>query len=137
MTSNNFNWKNKMDAVCETAAFLINCNVIDISFSNGITREVYVAISKSQRSKGLSSVSYIDLDGMLFYYEQPSFVPFTMAKMEMAIDIAWYESDGTLIKLATFEPGYMHPIFCPKAFSYVLEAPAGTIPNSNLKVRHG
>jgi len=135
--SDDFMWEHRMAAVCETASFLINCDVIDISFSNGTTREVYVAISKAQRAKGLSCISYVDLDGMLFYYDQPSFVPFTMAKMEIAIDIAWYDATGTLIKLASFEPGYAHPIFCPKAFSYVLEAPAGTIPQSNLKVRHG
>ena len=130
-------WQSKFDNLCETARYLLNCDVIDISFANGLSREVYVAISKEQRAKGLSSVSYLDLDGMLFYYDMPSFVPFTMSKMEIPIDIAWYDSDGRLLKIATFEPGYSHPIFCPKAFTYVFEAPVGTIPNSDLKVRNG
>lgn len=128
-------WQTQMDALCSTARFLSTCNVIDVAFANGERREVYVAISPEERQQGLAEVASLDLDGMLFFYATPSFVPFTMAKMMMDLDIAWYNESGELLKFGTFQAGSQEPLFCSAAFSYVLEAPAGTLPKSNLKVR--
>lgn len=126
-----------MQTLCETARFLSSCNVLDIYFENGSTLEVYVAASPEQRSAGLANVASIDLDGMLFVYDTPSYVPFTMQKMQMDLDIAWYDRAGTLIQLASYQAGFSDPIFCPKPFTYVLEAPKGTLSEVNLKVRNG
>jgi uncharacterized membrane protein (UPF0127 family) len=122
-----------MDATVETARFFADCDVIDISFNNGTSMEVYVAVSAEQRSRGLANISSLDLDGMLFYYQRPSYVPFTAEKMLMDIDVAWYDRAGTLLQQMTAEAG-MGAMYCPKAFSYVLEAPVGSIPASDLKL---
>lgn len=128
-------WSLKMNAVCSTARYFMNCNVMDIEFVDGSQLEVYIAISPDERSRGLSEVSSIDLDGMMFVYSRPSYAPFTMAKMEMDLDIAWYAADGSLIKKGTYVKTYPKPIYTPQPYSYVLEVPAGTLPNANLKVR--
>jgi len=128
-------WQTQMDALCSTARYFATCNVIDIVFVNGEHREVYVAISPDERQRGLAEVASLDLDGMLFFYANPSFVPFTMAKMMMDLDIAWYNQSGELLKFGTFQAGSQAPLFCQQAFSYVLEAPADTLPQVDLKVR--
>lgn len=128
-------WSLQMNAVCETARYFMNCNVMDIEFVDGSKLEVYIAISPDERSRGLSEVSSIDLDGMMFVYSQPSYVPFTMAKMEMDLDIGWYTSDGTPIKSGTYTKAHPEPLYSPQPYSYVLEVPAGTLPKANLKVR--
>lgn len=118
-----------------TANFFQSRNVLDIHFLDGSTYEVYLAISPQERQRGLSEVAWIDLDGMLFVYSQPSYTPFTMEKMQMDLDIGWYAADGSLIKKGTFKAGTTEPLYSPQPFSYVLEVPAGTLTNSNLKVR--
>lgn len=130
-------WEENMEALRRTSDFLASCDVLDLKFSNGQIWEVYVASTMLQRSRGLSEVSFLNLDGMLFYYEASSYVPFTMTNMRMDIDIAWYDEKGTLIKIGTFTAGHPEPILSSKPFKYVLEAPAGTIPKVNLEVRNG
>lgn len=122
-----------MTACVDTARFFADCDVIDIAFENGSTMEVYVAVSVEQRSRGLASISSLDLDGMLFFYQTPSYVPFTAEKMLMDIDVAWYDRSGALLQLMTAKAG-QGAMYCPRAFSYVLEAPVGTIPASALKL---
>lgn len=130
-------WSSQMHSITSSARFLANCDVLDIHFSDGDTWEVYVAATPDQRRRGLSEVSQLDLAGMLFVYEQPSYVPFVMKHMDMDLDIAWFDSKGTLLKKASFSRNYSAPICCSQEFSYVLEAPIGTIPEANLVVRHG
>lgn len=129
-------WAEEMEMLRSTASFFQSSNVLDIHFLDGSTYEVYLAISPQERQKGLSEVAWIDLDGMLFVYSQPSYTPFTMAKMQMDLDIGWYASDGALIKKGTYKAGLREPLYCPQPFSYVLEVPAGTLTDSNLKVRN-
>lgn len=125
-----------MVAVEQSARLLKKLNVIDIEYANGDILEVYVALNKEERAIGLSTVPYLDVDGMLFYYETPSYIPFTMLDMGFDLDIAWYDASGSLLKRGTFEAGYNSPIFCHKPFSYVVETKAGTIPDSDLKVKN-
>jgi|JI9StandDraft_2_1071091.scaffolds.fasta_scaffold46679_4 uncharacterized membrane protein (UPF0127 family) len=127
-------WYEKMNAVCSTARYFANRNVIDVEFQDGSQLEVYVAISQIERQRGLSEVAFIDLDGMLFAYSLPSLVPFTMKAMLMDLDIAWYSADGSVLKFGTYKAGDKTPLCCPLPFSYVLEAPADTLTRSNLKV---
>jgi uncharacterized membrane protein (UPF0127 family) len=128
-------WFQQMNAVCDTARYFMNCNVMDIEFMDGSQLEVYVAISPEERNRGLSEVSSIDLDGMLFVYSRPSYTPFTMKKMMMDLDIAWYGVDGSIIQNGTYIMGQTEPIYSPQPYSYVLEVPAGTLPKASLKVR--
>lgn len=128
-------WSLQMDAVCATARYFMNCNVMDVEFVDGSQLEVYIAISPEERSRGLSEVSSIDLDGMMFVYSRPSYTPFTMEKMMMDLDIAWYAADGSIIKAGTYMRGQLGPLYSPQPYSYVLEVPAGTLPEANLKVR--
>lgn len=128
-------WTEEIQSVCETAAFLKHCDVIDISLSDGSDLEVYVAISQPQRQRGLSEVASLDLDGMLFFYSQPSYTPFTMEKMKIDLDIAWYDKSGKLLDHATYPAGHKNPIYVTQPFSYVLEAPAGTLPKADLEVK--
>jgi len=125
-----------MKIVQDTARLLDKFNVIDVEFDNGEVLEVYVAMTREERAVGLSTVPYLDVDGMLFYYETASYVPFTMIDMGFDLDIAWFDSDGTLIKSGTFEAGYSQPIFCSRPFNYVIETMAGVLPTTNLKVKN-
>jgi uncharacterized membrane protein (UPF0127 family) len=128
-------WQESMDSLCDTASYFSTCNVMDINFVDGSTSEVYVAISKEQRHQGLAQVSSIDLDGMLFVYDKPSLVPFTMAKMNIDLDIGWYDERGKLIKWKMCVAGTTEPQFCPTPFSYVLECPAGTLNINDLLIK--
>jgi uncharacterized membrane protein (UPF0127 family) len=128
------NWDRKMSAVLESAKFLNKLNVIDIDFVNGSSLEVYVAMTKEDRSIGLSTLPYLDTDGMMFFYDQPSYNPFTVLDMGFDIDIAWYSRDGKCIKHGTFPAGMDSPIFSPKPYTYVVETLANNLPKSDLKV---
>lgn len=128
-------WQLQMDALAETARLLVNRNVIDLPFLNGRELEVYVAISPEERAIGLNDISFIDLDGMLFVYHAPSYTPFTVAKMMMDLDIAWYRKDGSLIQRGTYEAGYSQPLYCSEAYSYVLETEAGALDDTPLLLK--
>lgn len=130
------NWNDQMKALQESARLLNKLNVIDVEFSDGSVLEVYIAMTKEERAIGLSTVPYLDVDGMLFYYENASYVPFTMIDMGFDLDIAWFDAAGNVLKSGTFPAGHTDPIFCPYAFSYVIETQAGTLPVSNLKVKN-
>lgn len=125
-----------MNAAIASKRLLGKLNVIDIGFTNGTYLEVYAAISKEEKSTGLSTLPYLDVDGMMFFYETPSYNPFTMADMGFDLDIGWYDSTGAVIKHGTYEAGYSSPIFSPKPYSYVIETKAGNLPSVNLKVQN-
>lgn len=127
-------WTNKMQAAIATARLLENFNVIDVSFDNGEVLEVYVAMSKEEKAIGLATIPYLDVDGMMFFYDKPSFTPFTVADMGFDLDIAWFDSSGSLIKSGTYKAGSNAPLFSPKPYTYVVETLAGNLPKSNLKV---
>ena len=88
-------WNQEMFELCELGQFLLSFNVIDIDFTNGEKIDVYLALTKEQRIRGLSNLSSLDVGGMLFCYDQPSYVPFSMAKMKMDLDIAWFDKNSS------------------------------------------
>jgi uncharacterized membrane protein (UPF0127 family) len=130
------NWQSQMDRVVESARLLSSFNVIDVEFVNDKVLEVYVAITRQERAMGLSTIPYLDLDGMMFFYDKPSFVPFTMADMGFDLDIGWYDEKGKLIKIERVEAGNTAPVFCPKPFSYVIETMAGSLPETDLRLKN-
>jgi uncharacterized membrane protein (UPF0127 family) len=124
-------WHLQMQAIIDTARFVADCPVVDINFDDGTKMEVYLAMTLEQRTRGLSSLATLDLDGMLFYFDQQSYAPFTAEKMLMDIDIAWYNSAGELLD-KKFVPVGTSSIYCKYPYSYVLETPVGRIPDANF-----
>jgi uncharacterized membrane protein (UPF0127 family) len=128
-------WEKEMAALVGQG-HLASCNVLDIEFTSGTTLEVYLALDQTQRSQGLSDVASIDLDGMLFCYERPSYVPFSMKNTYIDLDIAWYSAVGALLQQRSAKALSSVPLFSAYPFSYVLEVPAGTLPTGDLIVSH-
>lgn len=126
-------WMAEMASVVASRRLLRRADVIDLKFSDGSQREVYVSVTEDERQRGLSELAALDLDGMLFCYSQDSEVAFTMAKMLMEIDIAWYDGDGKWLGQAKALPA-SPPLYPPSPFRYVLEAPVGTIPLGDLRL---
>jgi len=130
------NWQFKMDAVIASNFLLKNMNVIDITFTNGQELEVYVALNQRERSIGLSTIPYLDVDGMLFYYEKPSYNPFSVKDMGFDLSIGFYNELGECVKSGDYPAGDGMPIYSPKKYSYVVETRLGQLPKSNLKVNN-
>lgn len=130
----NEQWETAMLEVIEAASLLQSCNVEEIHFSSGHTLDLYIALTPKQRSKGLSCLNYLDTSGMLFCYEEPTYVPYSMKNTFLDLDIAWYDSDGSLIQRGTYYSGDGTPLTCPTAFSFVIEAPAGSLPSGSFKL---
>lgn len=132
-------WTDSMTQLIESASYLNSLNVLEVNFANGVWLDLYIATNPLERAKGLSNVAALDADGMLFYYEKPSFVPFTMKSMKMDLSIGWYDENGQILRHGTYKAGDAQPLFCSQAFSYVIETPAGLLPecNINLKERNG
>lgn len=128
-------WKDQINNICEIAKVLSSCNVAEIEFENGTFFEVYFAMTAQQRKTGLSCISEIDLTGMLFCYDEPTFIPFSMQNTLIPLDIAWYDEKGTLLQMGTYKPLTSEPICCPVPFSFVLETPIGKLPSGNMRLR--
>ena len=126
-------WASKIEDLNATAKSLAVLNVLDISFSNEMELEVYVAMTSAQRNKGLTTV---DLGGLLSCYDQPSYLPILMGGMSIPTDLAWYDREGILLALHSNVPADLNNlVYVSQPYMYVLEAPAGTIPTAHLKVR--
>jgi uncharacterized membrane protein (UPF0127 family) len=129
-------WVQAMTDIQTAVRSLACANVLDIEFINGERREVFVAATPESRSTGLSHQSELAVDGMLFVYETPSYVPFTAVDMRFDMDIAWYDHTGTVLRHLSVTAGDRTALFSPSAFSYVLETASGNLPEANLKVRY-
>ena len=121
-----------MEEIC-ARAILESCNVTDLQFTSGHRIEVRLALSKAQKTIGLSALSELDM-GMLFYYETPTYVPFTMRETAFDLDIGHYDGSGRLIQAGTHKAYDDNYVTCAQAFSYVLEMPAGTLPAGDFRI---
>lgn len=126
-------WATSMEEIC-TRAILESCNVTDLQFTSGHRIEVRVALTKAQKVTGLSALRELDM-GMLFYYETPTYIPFTMAETAFDLDIGHYTHEGRLIKAGTHKAYDSSYVTCDRAFSYVLEMPAGTLPAGDFRIK--
>jgi uncharacterized membrane protein (UPF0127 family) len=124
--------ENKLREVAESYRFLAGLDVLDIKFKSGHTMDVYVAMDRKTRGRGLAGLTSLDTDGMLFFFEVATYVPFSMNDMLFDLNIAWYDESGKLIQSGEYKAGDPTPITCPKPFSYVLETPVGMLPTSDL-----
>lgn len=93
---------------------------------------VAVADTRELRVRGLMFVTDLgDLDGMLFEFETPTSGAFWMKNTLIPLDIAFFQTDGTLVAVLQMEPcGDQDP--CPTydpgvGYHYALEAPAGDL----------
>ena len=124
-----------LENITEAARFLASLDVLDVEFSSGHSLELYIANTPEQRSKGLADLASIDADGMLFYYDNISYRPFTMKDMKFDLDIAWYNENGRMLDVATFDAGHLEPVYAKYGYRYVIETPRNILPFSDLKVR--
>ena len=124
-----------MAEICDKARTLLSCNVAEVEFDDGTFFEVYFAITPEQRKKGLAFMSELDLGGMLFCYDTPTYVPYSMRDTLINLDIAWYDEKGQLLQKGGYFKQVESPITCPYPFSYVLETPVGKLPEGNIRLR--
>ncbi len=117
----------------------------DLTQSSGLAvggRCVHVVIAdrEAERVQGLRQRSDIGpYDGMLFVFDSPTTVGFTMSTVPVGLDIGFYRADGTLVSTRRMQP-------CPKAenecpvytagapFSYALETLPDHLPSGGLAV---
>jgi uncharacterized membrane protein (UPF0127 family) len=93
---------------------------------------VVVADTRARRERGLRGADDLGaFAGMLFVQPHDSDVAFTMAGVNVPLDIAWYASDGSRIDVTHMPPCPDHAASaCPvyrsrRAYRFALETPAG------------
>jgi uncharacterized membrane protein (UPF0127 family) len=104
----------------------------------GVCKHVVIADTEAERVEGLRQRSDIgSYDGMLFVFDGPTNVGFTMSTVPVVLDIGFYRDDGTLVNTLRMQP-------CPKAedecpvyqatgeFSYALETLKGNLPSGAI-----
>jgi hypothetical protein len=72
---------------------------------------VAVADTFALRARGLMGVTDLQVDGMLFVFEDPVQVSFYMLDTIISLDIAFFAEDGSLLNLLTMTPCTEEP--CP------------------------
>ncbi|MEE8498142.1 MAG: DUF192 domain-containing protein [Acidimicrobiia bacterium] len=70
----------------------------------GETWHVAVADTPVLRAQGLMGVTELEVDGMLFVFEEPVQVAFHMQDTLIPLDIAFFSEDGSLIDQLTMTP---------------------------------
>jgi len=90
---------------------------------------VAVADDAAERARGLMGVADLGgLRGMLFVFPEESSTGFWMKDTVLALDVAFFAGDGSLVDLLEMVPCEADP--CPVyrpagSFRYALEVPAG------------
>lgn len=124
-------WEDQMQDVINNY-ILSSFTVMDLEFSSQHRVEVFMAMTTQQKTQGLSLMDTVD-KGMLFYYETPTYIPFTMKDTRVDLDIGHYDAAGKLIQSASYEAHSDTLITSPRAFSFVLEMPKGHLPSGNFR----
>lgn len=102
-------------------------------------RELVVAVADTAalRRQGLMYVEdLLDLDGMLFIFDDDNTGGFWMKNTLLSLDIAFFDADGAVVDRFVMDPCTANP--CPKysaagPYRYALEMAAGTMaPNPRL-----
>jgi len=103
------------------------------------TLRVVIADSDTERTQGLRRRHTIGrYDGMLFVYPSATTATFTMSTVPVALDIAFYASDGRVVRRLAMAPCAGTDSTCPGypsggAFRYALETLAGDLPRGRLR----
>jgi len=99
--------------------------------------KVEVAMTESQRIKGLSGRDHLDADsGMLFVFPQSGINTFWMRDTKIPLDIIFI-NEGKVVEVTTLDPelpGVPTPSYTPQnPAKYVLEVNAGLIDGNKIK----
>jgi len=98
---------------------------------------VELALTESQRQKGLSSRDHLDADtGMLFIFPDSNIHSFWMKDTLIPLDVIWI-NDGKIVEMTTLDMQTEEniPQYTPQnKAQYVLELNAGAINENNFQV---
>ncbi|OGD56527.1 hypothetical protein A2V71_02380 [Candidatus Berkelbacteria bacterium RBG_13_40_8] len=104
---------------------------------NNKTIDVEVALTESQREKGLSGRTELDVNsGMLFVFPKSDIHTFWMKETKIPLDIIWID-EGKVVEIMTLDPQIddQTPSYTPKnKANFVLEVNAGMASEDNIKV---
>lgn len=102
------------------------------------TFKVRLADSEAERKQGLSGVaSLLPMDGMLFVFETDETWGIWMKDMKVPIDILWIDKTKRVVHIVTNaspELGTSQTFEPTEPARYVLEIPAGSVKQYNIKV---
>jgi hypothetical protein len=97
-----------------------------------ISLDVTIAYSKESQAKGLMGVKNLkDNEGMIFVYDEPSYLSFWMKNTLIPLSIAFVEADGRIaeiynMKVEGEKKDYEFPVYqSPTMVRYAVEAPSG------------
>jgi len=112
-------------------------DVGQVTFSEDVTVNVFIADTVSLRTKGLSEKNSLpDGYGMLFIFPKEDMYSFWMKDMNFAIDMVWINEEGTVVHIES----NVSPETYPNLFVsiqpalYVLEVNAGYVRELGLTV---
>jgi len=94
-----------------------------------------VADTVWERSRGLMLREKIDKDsGMFFVFDRADYVKFHMANTSIPLDIAFIDSDFTILEIRKMQPLNAKPILSGAKVQYALEVNRGFFIKVGLKV---
>jgi uncharacterized membrane protein (UPF0127 family) len=105
----------------------------------GTRLEVALADRPAFWSSGLAGVETLaPLDGVLFAFAEPMDAAFTNRGMAFALDVTFFDSDGTFVDSASMpacEVGPCDAFKADGAYQYALEVPSGSVPTFSAEDR--
>ena len=114
-------------------------NAICVIPFNNVSLTVKIAYSKERQAKGLMSVANLkNNEGMIFVYDEPSYLSFWMKNTLIPLSIAFVETDGRIaeiydMKVEGNKKDNELPIYqSPTMVRYAIEAPSGWFVLNNI-----
>ncbi|TAK34282.1 MAG: DUF192 domain-containing protein [Chloroflexota bacterium] len=111
-----------------------NVRLVD---SRGKTIELRVSVAQTdaQRTKGLSGLSELPMDGgMLFVFPGEGRTPFWMKDTLVALSIAFIDANGRVVDIQDMEPLSEDLHLASSDFMYALEMGQGFFTRNNIQV---
>ena len=107
---------------------------------NNLSLTVKIAYSKERQAQGLMNVKKLkDNEGMIFVYDEPSYLSFWMKNTLIPLSIAFVEADGRIaeiydMKVEGNKKDYEFPVYqSPTMVRYAIEAPLGWFTLNNIE----
>lgn len=97
--------------------------------------DVEIAATPTAHETGLMDRDHLEPNaGMLFVFDQPEWLRFWMVSTPLPLDVAFIDSDWTIVGTATMEPlsGEIHE--SPAPAQYALEVAAGELARRGIAV---
>lgn len=123
-------------AIVVLIVFILSNNYREVCFPEKCFK-VKVADSESERVKGLSCVTKVDGDGMLFVFDRQDIYGFWMKDTLIALDMIWIDEDERVVFIK--ENALPCEVKCEVVYPdgealYVLEIEAGQVRENNINV---